>query len=80
MSEFDVAWVPSAKTCTDEANPESRETSWGPSNEDIFLLDGTFKISGPRISLKRAGAQGDWLEGKIADRGARGLLCTFKWI
>ena len=36
--------------------------------------------SGPSISLKRAGAQEASLEGKMADRGARGLLCTFKWI
>ena len=59
------------------ANPESRETSWGPSNEDIFLLDGAFRTT--HQSLK-SGGQGAWLEGKMADRGARGLLCTFKWI
>ena len=36
---------------SNEANPESRETSCGPSHEDIILLDAAFKISGPRISL-----------------------------
>ena len=41
---------------SNEANPESRETSWGPSNEDIILLDGAFRTT--HQSLKSGGAGG----------------------